>query len=130
MAIRGKKLHKHRPREARLLATGEVVAEQSGEAVPFEHLISYPVSIRLGPGYVEPVDERNQVSGLRNLFLERVRQHEFDEERAAGKMPPRKPLRVLRRLAEIPYREFLNAKVDEEGLFLLLEEIRRKRTVT
>jgi hypothetical protein len=73
--------------------------------------------LRLGLGHVEPVDQRQAVSGLRNLFLERVRELEIEEI----SKEPDKPLRVLRALAEGPYQEMLKSDLSDDDLFLLLE---------
>jgi hypothetical protein len=104
--------------KVRLLSSGEVVSEETGEAVTFERLKTERVRLHLGPGLVEPVDRRQEVSGLRNLFLERVRELEL-----SGPKEGRELLRpVLQALAGTPFLEFTKAQVTEDDLFLLLED--------
>lgn len=110
---------KERVLKVRLLSSGEVVSEETGEAVTFERLKTERVRLHLGPGLVEPTDRRQEVSGLRNLFLERVRELELSRPKEG-----RERLRpVLWALAGTPFLEFTRAQVTEDDLFLLLEDV-------
>jgi hypothetical protein len=121
--------------KVRLLASGELISEEWGSLQEFERLKSRRASLTLGPGEVEPADRRREVYGLRNLFLERVRELELKEERARKKAEeakrrlkpppasdewPKRPLKVLRALAGPPYRELLKSGATDGDLLLLL----------
>lgn len=119
----------------RLLASGELVSEVSGSGQQFERLKSSRASLTLGPGEVEPADRRREVYGLRNLFLNRVRELELRDERATKRAEeaerrlkpppvpverPKRPLSVLRALAGRPYDELMRSGASDDDLFLLL----------
>lgn len=118
MAGKQKRKGKDGVLEVRLLPSGIVVTDDGHYTPDSKRLRSGRVSLRLGLGHVEPVDQRQAVSGLRNLFLERVRELEIEE---IGKETDR-PLRVLRALAAGPYQEMVKARLSDDDLFLLLEK--------
>jgi len=119
----------------RLLASGELASEEWGSAQEFGRLKSRRVSLILGPGEVEPADRRHEIYGLRNLFLERIRELELSEERKEDeeakkrlrrppasdeRREPKKPLKVLRALAGKPYEELMKLGASDDDVFPLL----------